>query len=388
MINLLLGPPGGGKSYEAVVYHVLVALNRGRKVITNLPLVVDEVELICPGARELIELRGPERIDGDMVRPFAHISHYGDAWRHPADGSGPLYVIDECHMCLPFRSTPIAIQEWFAMHRHELADVLLITQSYGKIDKAIRDLVQVVYRCRKATALGSNGRYIRKVQDGLRGEVVNQTMRSYESKYFKLYQSHTRSGAGAELAASDIKPIWSNWTFKGAIACLLLCALLLFNIDSPFKPPQPSVDSKPVQIKAETSTALSSSAAAPGAPPAVASRPAVPGSAPESSESDRKEEPEEPRPHPWSGYGLHVVAIVQGERGGAAVLRGLMRVSQNGQPVATLPFQDLVKSGYQLEVKSDCVVSLRFAGRDVGYAVCDAPRVGMSLPTPVAGTGG
>ncbi|MBI5918423.1 MAG: hypothetical protein HY849_03485 [Nitrosomonadales bacterium] len=45
MINLLLGPPGGGKSYEATVYHVLPALAKGRKIITNLPLDLDRIEL-------------------------------------------------------------------------------------------------------------------------------------------------------------------------------------------------------------------------------------------------------------------------------------------------------------------------------------------------------
>ena len=41
-VNLLLGSPGSGKSYEAVAFHVLPSLQAGRKVITNLPLNVDE----------------------------------------------------------------------------------------------------------------------------------------------------------------------------------------------------------------------------------------------------------------------------------------------------------------------------------------------------------
>lgn len=382
MINLLLGPPGGGKSYEATVYHVLVALNRGRKVITNLPLVVDQLELICPGARELVELRSHERINGEQVRPFSHVSHYGDTWRHPADGSGPLYVIDECHMCLPLRGTPIEIEEWFSMHRHELADVLLITQSYGKINRAIRDLVQVVYRCRKATAFGSNGRYIRKVQDGLRGEVVNQTIRTYDPKYFKLYQSHTKSGAGQELAAADIKPIWSHWSFKGAAVCLVFFLVMVFNMENPFS------------VKLPPKVAEQASASAPGAlrqlrgsEDSIPVPDLLPVSVPAVSAPAAAEPPPTPQ-HPWSGYGLHVVAIVQGERDGQPALRGLMRVSQNGQPVATLPFDDLTRAGYELSVRSSCVVSLRFAGRDVGYAVCDAPKVGMSMPNPVRAAGG
>ncbi|WP_373455386.1 zonular occludens toxin domain-containing protein [Pseudomonas aeruginosa] len=49
MINLILGQPGGGKSHEAVVYHVVPALNQGRKVITNLALDMEQVQSVFPG---------------------------------------------------------------------------------------------------------------------------------------------------------------------------------------------------------------------------------------------------------------------------------------------------------------------------------------------------
>jgi zona occludens toxin len=57
VINLLLGAPGGGKSYEATVYHIIPALEKGRKVITNLPLNLEELEKIIPGCSSLIEIR-------------------------------------------------------------------------------------------------------------------------------------------------------------------------------------------------------------------------------------------------------------------------------------------------------------------------------------------
>ncbi|WP_431978288.1 zonular occludens toxin domain-containing protein [Pseudomonas aeruginosa] len=100
-------------------------------------------------------------------------------------------MIDECHLSIPLRGTPVPVEEWYSLHRHELADVLLITQSYGKINRAIRDLVQVVYRCKKATAFGTNDRYIRKVQDGLRGEVVNTSIREYQKQFYGFWKSHT-----------------------------------------------------------------------------------------------------------------------------------------------------------------------------------------------------
>jgi zona occludens toxin len=41
MINGLSGRPGSGKSYEAVVTHILPALQQGRKIVTNIPLNIE-----------------------------------------------------------------------------------------------------------------------------------------------------------------------------------------------------------------------------------------------------------------------------------------------------------------------------------------------------------
>jgi len=54
MINLLLGQPGGGKSYEAVAFHILPALAQGRKVITNMPLDLEHICSIDTSYRALI----------------------------------------------------------------------------------------------------------------------------------------------------------------------------------------------------------------------------------------------------------------------------------------------------------------------------------------------
>ncbi len=219
---------------------------------------MEKFEAFFPEYCHVIEIREPytERFtdpktkeEGSrLVRPFSQESHYGDPWRMEETGTGPLYVIDECHLALPLRGTPIEVEEWYSLHRHEDADVLLITQSYGKINRAIRDLVQVVYRCKKATAFGSNDRYIRKVQDGLRGEVVNTSIRPYEKTYFGFWKSHTRSSSAAtELAANDIIPIWKRWPFKGAALMFIIAAVMVIWITTgdDKKAPPPLVKVKP-----------------------------------------------------------------------------------------------------------------------------------------------
>lgn len=222
MYNLLIGPPGGGKSYEAVVYHVLPTLESGRKVITNLPLNVPEFAKLDARFPALIELRTESKGQGVDAHVFGDVADYGSDWRDPKTGQGPLYVIDECHKALPRGGTQRKVEEWFAEHRHEGCDLLLITQSHGKISKAITDSVQVCYRVKKMTTFGRSDRYIRKVQDGVRGEVMSVTEREYESRYYRLYKSHTRSIASVfEADAKDINPAFAKWMRAGYIVVAL-----------------------------------------------------------------------------------------------------------------------------------------------------------------------
>lgn len=376
MINLMLGQPGGGKSYESVAFHVIPAVvEQGRKVITNLPLALPIWESYWPGCTKLIEIREPKLIDGEVVRPFSRLEHYGDTWRHPDTGIGPLYVIDECHLAIPLRSPDSAeqvrVEEWYSLHRHELADVLLITQSYGKINKAIRDLVQVVYRCKKATAFGFSSRYIRKVQDGLRGDVVNTTDRKYEKKYFSLYKSHTRSSAAAqELDANDIVPLWKRWPFKGAAICLtLFLAIVAYQLvkdDKKTLPPAPK--SQPGHAQQVTSE--------------VALSPVV------SSQVVAQPRGPEQKLHPYQGLSMHLQALLKGKRNSNGVdedfLGGYVTIAQNGQAIRRVSFDDLRTAGYEIAYESNTVISLTYKGVDVGFVVADLPTTGLASKVATA----
>ncbi|NAW64327.1 zonular occludens toxin domain-containing protein [Photobacterium halotolerans] len=223
MINLLIGRPGGGKSYEAVVYHIIPAVQAGRKVITNLPLNIAHFQSVFgDGVTELIKIIETDMSDhGNINRPFSKPEDYKDDWRNES-GQGPLIVVDEAHLVLPISRTSVEVLEFLSLHRHHGVDILLITQSDRKIHKDVRDMVQLQYRCSKNTALGSEKTYTRKVQDGCRGEVVNTSQRTYKASYFPFYQSHTASnGAVSEATAADIKPIWQHWSFIGGAVCLV-----------------------------------------------------------------------------------------------------------------------------------------------------------------------
>ncbi|WP_305841866.1 zonular occludens toxin domain-containing protein [Photobacterium leiognathi] len=238
MINLIMGRPGGGKSYEAVVYHVIPAVQSGRKVITNLPLNLQAIEAAFgPQAVSLIKV-----IDTDFHgygsdnKPFSSPDDYKDDWRSE-DGKGSLVVVDEAHMVCG-RDAKKDLLEFYSMHRHMGIDILLLTQSDRKLHRDVRDMIEIVYRCIKNTALGSDKTYTKKVLMGLRGDVVNTEQRKYEKAYFKFYQSHTASNSAVkEATASDVKPFWKSKLVFMLVICVILSVAGLFNLfkdGSPF----------------------------------------------------------------------------------------------------------------------------------------------------------
>lgn len=393
MINLLLGVSGSGKSYEANVFHILVALGQGRKVITNLPVVVEAYAAIDPRFGELLELRTkPQPIRGDWTptaeagafavvegmarlpakdaRVFASVWDYFDTWRDDK-GRGPLYVIDECQYPLPSGETAREVEEWFALHRHFNADVLLITQSYGKISRAIRDNVQMVYRCRKNVALGSTGSYTRKVQDGLRGEVVNTSIRTYKPEYFGLYRSHTQGSAASEFNANDVRPIWKHWSFQGAAVMAVLFVYLL--VSGKFTVPwatKPKLAKAPAAQKVAQARGAVASAPAPLLPvvedePAAAPHRYVGGVDMGATQA----------PEPFAGRGLHLTGYVE------AGVRKIwtFALSQNGQMVATVTDGELRAAGYYWKGHGPCAGLLAY-GKTERAVVCDAPQVAVHVP--------
>lgn len=375
MINLLIGAPGGGKSYEAVVYHVLAALRRGRKVITNLPLNIDKLEAIEPGCTSLIEVREKTLAVEPVIetkgvipvgllarsviptfsnRAFANVEDYMSTWRHPVDGFGPLYVVDECHFCLPRARTSVAVEEWFSMHRHYNCDVLLITQSAGKISVAIKDLIQVCYKVRKAVALGRPTGYIRKVLDGVNGGEVSCTERKYEKKYFGLYRSHTQGLAIEEKNADDVAPLSVKFRRFSYIFYLVTAVVIAWAFWPSDKPkPLPMLQKATSANHALPSSSLS---------PASSSRPAsapVPSPASSAPSGD---------PDPFKAQGVHLSGWAKmGDR----IIHTFV-ISAGGFRLFELTEPEIKKAGYAFRPLGECS-GLLTHGQTVRTVICDAP---------------
>jgi len=395
VINLLIGAPGGGKGYEATVFHILAALARGRKVITNMPLVVERFAALDPAYRELIDLRNsplpalgtwqPTReagafvIEGDPVQPaptqraFASVWDFYDTWKHPTKGFGPLFVLDECQYFMPAKGTSPEIEEWFALHRHFNCDVLLMSQSYGKLSRAVVDAVQLVYRVRKNIAFGSANSYVRKVQDGVRGEVVNTSIRTYEAKYFPLWRSHTQGGSVEELNADDVVPLWRHWSFIGAAICALLVIGMLVFTKTRVNPIGVGAKkiTKPSQVDQEPAYAVKTYRAGVEQPRPVA----APASAPQQP-SPAGVERQASGSDPYGLRTLHVVGHLRMK--GREVWSFL--VATNGVGLVVVSDADLIAMGYAWQPFNECAGRLTF-GSSSRFVMCDGPTVSYGVPT-------
>lgn len=383
MQHLIIGKSGSGKGYEVCAYHILTALTQGRKVITNMPLVLEKWAAIDPSFPALIEMRKrampirgtwePTREQGAyhlfdnpadiiypdvMARPFANVWDYYDTWRHPETKTGALFVIDEAQNVIPRGKSSQDVEEWSALHRHFVNDVLFITQSYGKLSQAIRDNIQMVYRLTKKVAWGQPNKYIRKVQDGIRGEVLNVTERTYNPAYFGLWVSQTQGGSGEEYGANDVVPMYKHWTFKGAAICMILAIAIIASTSMKDKTPPPPPKVQPAQLEQPPQPAAQQ-------PPPVDAQPRGP----------------EQKVHPYQGNTMHLAAMARGKRFRDGVeqqyLNGFITIAQNGQPVSRVSFDDLRDAGYEIEARSNRIVSVTFKGFDVGYVVDDLPQVGL-----------
>lgn len=321
-VYLIAGKPGSGKSFEAVKEWAFPAFKAGRKVITNLPLNLDVWQMFFPHSdlSELLDVRPSDGLE------FSRPDHYGDSWRHPGlpsghpeagsdharSGKGPLYIVDEAHRDLPSGATDKAVIHWFKEHRHEGADVLLMTQEPRDIHRSILALVQAAYWCTNHAGAGYQDRYSVQVRQGWQktaSPMGASFVRRYDGKYFPLYQSYSRGGSpGAETKART-KPLHKRWFVKAAAVGLVLSVWQLWSsLSGLFGGAVSDVPAAVVAVQAPTTPQPTSATA--GVPvaeylaPDVLHRPAVVYQAPSS--------PSPPPPsHPFEGQSARLGASVE-----------------------------------------------------------------------------
>lgn len=448
MINLLEGVPGSGKSYEAVVYHVLPALKMGRKVITNLPLNLQQFAALDPGYLDLIEIRkasmpmlgtwdaeaanrgdqafvlgkfeerqsdelfelraqgvslpgrrlDPQTSDELVMhkgrpgrkppanqRLFGGVWDFYDEWR--GDGNiGALFVIDECHVSFP--------KENVRKGRgtpDEVIQWFKISRHFG---------VDVLLMTQRMRALDEDVAGLAEMHIRVRKATFLGRPENYVRKVFAGLN-------GGEVSADEreYKPqyfgLYKSHTQGAAV----------------IEASAQDVDPANVKWRKRARIMFAISAIGfiwlgfkifgPKPDPVKPARPAgmltmekghtlrppaVPG--PASQPVLLQAKPDAPGSAIVPAFEVKVPPEPMEARGlhlaGCMVMQGktvcVLAVSQNGQPVFTLTDADLQAMGYKWRRMADCMAVVSWQGKDRSV-ICDLPQVGAGVPMVNAHTG-
>lgn len=276
-INAYCGLMGSGKSYEVISGPLLDAVAGGRRVVTNIDGVNEQLvheyladkrgldvaklgrivhvrteDVLEPGFFPVeVEAAGGSTVTPGLVQP-GDLLVIDEAWKLWAQGM----KIEKEHMA------------FFRMHRHFVnpetgvaCDVAFMIQDIGDLHRSLRVVVELSFKMVKLKALGMPTKYRVEMYETWK---QNRTTRmgtfnkGYKAEIFPLYKSYA-GGAGKEKVVDGRQNILRNpalWAFVGGM--VLLCAVAFFWVWHYFHP------------KGSDGAAVAGSSAASNAKPAAA----------------------------------------------------------------------------------------------------------------------
>jgi zona occludens toxin len=211
-LSIYVGPPGSGKTYNAVESVAVPAAKSGRTVLTNIKGIKPEVwadELGCDPASIIV-------VNDDWFKDEHHYPRMGDpellVGGIPA---GALVLIDEAYTVFPTDKDAVTARmiEWVRTHRHFVAedgtatDLVLISQDVMSIHARVRSVVEYVSAVRNLRHIGFGKRFRVNVFSSWRmnkSTAIGQSFHKYDRKIFRLYKSFEAEGA-AKVVFTDKK---------------------------------------------------------------------------------------------------------------------------------------------------------------------------------------
>jgi zona occludens toxin (predicted ATPase) len=219
---------GSGKTYEVVSVVILAALASGRRVVSNIAglnyaefcrILQTEKNLVPDRVGKLISVSHDAVLEPSFWRTDDNFKRKGEmlaADEEPFIEPGDLLVLDEVWRFwegFSSKDMPARVMNFFRMHRHFThqitgitCDVALISQDVMDIARRVRGVVEETYVMKKMTVVGSTKRYRVDIFSGtnIRRKPLRSIYRSYNKKYFALYQSHSQKGEGADAVEQNI----------------------------------------------------------------------------------------------------------------------------------------------------------------------------------------
>ena len=227
MITAVLGRPGAGKSYEAVRL-VDEALDAGRQVSTNLPLVGEHWEVALEAGRLHLHDDVLDE-DGWLSQPVHWEDLLSEKYLTPQDEGPPLgqlVVLDEAARIWSTRrrakgpagqALQDAIDIVIATHRHSRVDFVLLGQTHHQLPETVKPQVEEWVELTGLRRHGVQGYRWRAYSTwwGPAREPLRSGFRRYDPERFSRYSSHALGSGGeggGETVIGFVKSsIWFRW---------------------------------------------------------------------------------------------------------------------------------------------------------------------------------
>lgn len=227
MIIFHEGLPGSGKSYEALVKHIIPSLEKGRKVYARLNgFNYEKVsELTGKTVQELESLY--TEITEEQVHTVYDIVE-----------NDSLLVLDELQNFFPSGRQKLSdeMTRFIAEHRHRGMDIVCMGQALADVHTTWKRRTERKISFLKLSMVGMDSKYKWEMYqgsiNGVKGDVVFKKIKSgvekYDSKYFGSYLSHQLTTDNTEVYSDDRVNVFKSkqfYFYLPVFICFLIFAI-------------------------------------------------------------------------------------------------------------------------------------------------------------------
>tara|TARA_R110000751_G_scaffold103012_1_gene198261 strand:- start:100 stop:1248 length:1149 start_codon:yes stop_codon:yes gene_type:complete len=220
MIIFHEGLPGSGKSYEALVKHIIPSLEKGRKVYARLNgFNYEKVSELTGKTVEELEVLYTE-ITEEQVHTVYDIVE-----------NDCLLVLDELQNFFPSGRQKLSdeMTQFIAEHRHRGMDIVCMGQALADCHTTWKRRIERKISFLKLSMIGMDNKYKWEMYqgsiNGVKGDVVFKKIKSgtekYDSKYFGSYLSHQQTTGNTDVYSDDRVNIFKSKQFMFYIPVFL-----------------------------------------------------------------------------------------------------------------------------------------------------------------------
>lgn len=243
-INCYSGLMGTGKSYEVVSSVVVPAVAAGRRVVSNISGLNNDLVREYVARKYQLEddkIGSVVNVDDDQVRAGDFFPDHAAAEGGEVKSivwPGDLVAIDEAYKIWGKDEKILKDHVvFFREHRHYThadtgvsCDLVLMTQDIGDLHRSIKAVIGNSFKTHKAKGIGLNNVYTITMWEGWKQyakHIVKDWTKTYDPEVFPLYKSYAGKKQGKELNADGRMNIFADRRSLFKIAFFALAVVLI-----------------------------------------------------------------------------------------------------------------------------------------------------------------